>query len=184
MEPRFREEASMRSPCARYHIRELTGADAPSCSEFVDKLERHDVRRRFASTTHVADALLPRERPEGKGTALGAFGQPDALLGVVNLEPLADGDIEIAIIVRSDFQRRGAGYCLMSQAIALARNGLSNRLVAYVSPENRAANALVRKLGFRVLAIDRYAAEIVLPLRRSGPSGTKAVASHVPERIG
>jgi RimJ/RimL family protein N-acetyltransferase len=154
----------MPSPCARYRIRELTGADVSSCAKFVERLERRDIRSRFASAALVLDALLPRERPEGKGRALGAFGEPDMLLGVVNLEPLADGDIEIAIIVRSDFQRRGAGYCLMSQAIALASNGLSNRLVAYVSPENGAANALVRKLGFRVLAIDRYAAEIVLPL--------------------
>jgi GNAT superfamily N-acetyltransferase len=154
----------MSFPCARYHVRELTGADAQTCAEFVDKLERRDVRNRFASTNLIPDALLPRERPEGKGTALGAFGEPDILLGVVNLEPLGDGDLEIAIIVRSDFQRRGAGYCLMTQAIALASHGLSNRLVAYVSPENGAANALVRKLGFRVLAVDRYAAEIVLPL--------------------
>ena len=154
----------MPSLCARYHIRELTGADAQSCAEFVDRLEPCDIRSRFASANPVLDALLPRERPEGRGTALGAFGAPDMLLGVVNLEPIADGEIEIAIIVRSDFQRRGAGYCLMSQAIALASNGPSNRLVAYVSPENGAANALVRKLGFRVLAIDRYAAEIVLPL--------------------
>ena len=154
----------MPSPCARYQIRELTGADAQSCAEFVDKLERRHIRSRFASATGVPDALLPRERPEGKGTALGAFGESDMLLGVVNLEPIADGDVEIAIIVRSDFQRRGAGYCLMSQAIALASNGLSNRLIGYVSPENGAANALVRKLGFRVLAVDRYAAEIVLPL--------------------
>jgi RimJ/RimL family protein N-acetyltransferase len=154
----------MPSPCARYHVRELTGADARSCVEFVDKLDRRDLRRRFASATLALDALLPRERPEPKGTALGAFGEPDTLLGVVNLEPLAEGDMEIGIIVRSDFQRRGAGYCLMTEAIALASQGLSNRLVAYVSPENPAANALVRKLGFRVLAIDRYAAEIVLPL--------------------
>jgi RimJ/RimL family protein N-acetyltransferase len=153
----------MPSLCARYHIRELTGADAQSCAEFIDKLERRDLRSRFAGATLALGALLPRERPEGKGTAPGAFGEPDLLLGVVNLEPLAHGDIEIAIIVRSDFQRRGAGYCLMSQAIALASNG--NRLVAYVSPENGAANALARKLGFRVLAIDRYAAEIVLPLQ-------------------
>jgi RimJ/RimL family protein N-acetyltransferase len=154
----------MSFPCARYHVRELSRADAQTCAEFVDKLDRRDVRSRFASATLVLEALLPRERPEGKGTALGAFGEPDMLLGVVNLEPLADGDIEIAIIVRSDFQRRGAGYCLMTQAIALASHGLSNRLVAYVSPENGAANALVRKLGFRVLAVDRYAAQIVLPL--------------------
>jgi RimJ/RimL family protein N-acetyltransferase len=154
----------MPSPCARYYIRELTGADSQSCAEFVDRLERRDIRSRFASATLAPDALLPRERPEGKEAALGAFGEPDMLLGVVNLAPLGDGDTEIAIIVRSDFQRRGAGYCLMSQAIALANNGLSNRLVAYVSPENGAANALARKLGFRFLAIDRYAAEIVLPL--------------------
>ena len=154
----------MPSPCARYHIRELTGADAQSCAEFIDKLERRDIRNRCACATLVLDALLPRERPEGKGMALGAFGEPDVLLGVVNLEPLADGDVEIAVIVRSDFQGRGAGFCLMSRAIALASNGLSNRLVAFVSPENSAANALVRKLGFRVLAIDRYAAEVVLPL--------------------
>ena len=132
----------MPSPCARYRIRELTGADVSSCAEFVERLERRDIRSRFASAALVLDALLPRERPEGKGTALGAFGEPDVLLGVVNLEPLAGGDIEIAIIVRSDFQRRGAGYCLMSQAIALASNGLSNRLVAYVSPENGAAMPL------------------------------------------
>jgi RimJ/RimL family protein N-acetyltransferase len=154
----------MPSPCARYHVRELTRVDAQSCAEFVDNLERRDIRNRFASVTLVLDALLPRERPEGKGTALGAFGEPDMLLGVVNLEPIGGGDLEIAIIVRSDFQRRGAGYCLMTQAIALASSGLSNRLVAYVSPENSAANALVRKLGFRVVAIDRYATEIVLPL--------------------
>jgi RimJ/RimL family protein N-acetyltransferase len=154
----------MPSPCERYHIRELTGADAQSCAEFVDKLERRDLRNRFASATLVPDAILPRGRPDRKGTALGAFGEPDLLLGVANLEPLADGDIEIAIIVRSDFQRRGAGYCLMSRAITLASQGLSNRLVAYVSPENGAANALARKLGFRVVATDRYAAEIVLPL--------------------
>jgi RimJ/RimL family protein N-acetyltransferase len=154
----------MPAPCARYHVRELTRADAQSCAEFVDNLERRDIRNRFASVTLVLDALLPRERPEGKGKALGAFGEPDMLLGVVNLEPIGGGDLEIAIIVRSDFQRRGAGYCLMTQAIALASSGLSNRLVAYVSPENGAANALVRKLGFRVVAIDRYATEIVLPL--------------------
>ena len=164
MQPQFRQRGPTPSPCARYHVRELTGADAQACAEFVDKLERRDLRSRFASTTLVLDALLPRERPEGKGTALGAFGEPGALLGVVNLEPLADGDMEIAIVVRSDFQRRGAGYCLMSQAIALASNGRSSRIVAYVSPENGAANALVRKLGFRVLTIDRYATEIVLPL--------------------
>src|ERR1700743_2629169 len=92
-EPHSHERASMPSPCARYHVRELTRADAQSCAGFVDNLERRDIRNRFASVTLVLDALLPRGGPEGKGTALGAFGEPDMLLGVVNLEPIGGGDL-------------------------------------------------------------------------------------------
>lgn len=154
----------MSSPCARYAIRELTRSDVMACVEFYDGLEPRDRRQRFAYGQFSLASFLPSERPEKNGAALGAFGYVDRLLGVVNLEYLEDGDAEVAIIVRSDFQRRGTGFCLMSRAIETAAVARLKRLVAYVSPENFAANALVKKCGFRVVELDRYFAEVALLL--------------------
>jgi RimJ/RimL family protein N-acetyltransferase len=154
----------MASLCEKYLVRELSVSDLQEFAEFFDFLDAGDVRSRFNGANAGPLALLPSERPEAHGAALGAFGPGGALIGVANLEPVGDGGAEVAILVRSDWKRHGAGNCLMSKTIDFARHADLTRLVAYVNPENTAINALTRKSGFRVVAVDRYATELALPL--------------------
>lgn len=157
----------MASLCEKYLVRELSHCDLPEFAEFFDFLDPRDLRSRFAGASAGPYAFLPSGRPEAHGAALGAFSNAGALIGIVNLEPVGDGDAEVAILVRSDWKRQGAGNCLMTKTIDFAREAELTRLIAYVSADNTAINALMRKSGFKIIAVDRYATEIALPLAPS-----------------
>jgi RimJ/RimL family protein N-acetyltransferase len=150
--------------CARYRVRELTNVDTAACVAFVEGLERRDLQSRFGGTSLRLSLLFPAKASDRDRKVFGAFGEAGALLGIANLEPIDRDDVEIAIIVRSDFKRRGAGLCLMSKAVETAREARKAQIVACVSPENKAARALLRKVGFRAVRGDGYAAEEVLSL--------------------
>jgi hypothetical protein len=72
----------MGSPCAKYQVRELTRADECACAEFLDNVERSDLRERFAHVGVGPSALLTSDRPETHAAALGAFAGSDALIEV------------------------------------------------------------------------------------------------------
>jgi GNAT superfamily N-acetyltransferase len=77
---------------------------------------------------------------------VGAFCS-EGLIGVANLANDAMGRAEIAVLVRSDWKRRGIGETLMRAALCHAKQ---ERLpvYAFIQPSNSAIIALMRRLGF------------------------------------
>jgi RimJ/RimL family protein N-acetyltransferase len=86
------------------------------------------------------------------------------IIGVARYAPLAPLEADFAIVVADEAQGRGLGtsiaYRLLAQASA---NGLT-RLRASTLADNRAARALLRRLGFRVRGLDHGVLELELRL--------------------
>jgi RimJ/RimL family protein N-acetyltransferase len=86
------------------------------------------------------------------------------IIGVARYAPLAPLEADFAIVVADEAQGRGLGtsisYRLLAQASA---NGLT-RLHASTLADNRAARALLRRLGFRVRGLEQGVLELELRL--------------------
>lgn len=111
---------------------------------------------RFWSVDRAVDYLIPAPVGTIRGAAFAAVARPDVILGVVNLVPMSSGTAEVAIIVRSDHQRRGIGRCLIEHAIQWGgRDGLT-QIIGFIAPDNVAMLALASALQGQTIGRDRY----------------------------
>lgn len=148
-------------------IRELGISDAPACLVFSSHLTWEDVRMRFGALRDFADYLLPRLDDDGDHLAFAAF-DGATILGVLNLECLWSGTAELALIVRSDRQRRGIGRALLLHAMGWARdNGLA-QVAGNVLPDNKAMLALARSVGIEAM---RWGVDFIEFVHPVGPKG-------------
>ena len=133
-------------------IRELHRSDRLACEQFFGKLDRYDIRMRFASAgASSADLFFPDAGKRAEGIALAAVDGADVILGIVNLALVGSGSAEFAVIVRSDHKRRGIGRSLIEHAVQrAARDGFSD-LLGYVLAENRPMLALAGEMRFQRL---------------------------------
>jgi acetyltransferase len=143
-----------------FTIRELRAADAPSCEMFFRQLEREDIRKRFAAPHFSLDYFLPFPAGAKAGAAFAGFAAAEKILGVVNLAYLPGAAAEIAVIVRSDHQRRGIGRALLAHALHWAAGHGLSQLIGYAPADNTPMLALARAMGFRAIGRDLYGCEI------------------------
>lgn len=136
------------------HIRPLSFADWDAYREFGQRIERNDMRLRFAGPVKLDDSRCRRflDIDHDHEEAFGAFDQSGALLGVARLAGIEDGEAEVALIVRSDFKRRGIGTLLCDHLIGYADSLGLEALRADILYENMPMLQLAQQAGFRFVS--------------------------------
>lgn len=168
-----------------HQIRELTEADSTVYRRFLNGIDAADLSRRThggvaqISDAGIAQLLAPTSR---WGTAYGAFDHDAYLIGVVRMAAVDDPrSREIALLVRSDRQRRGVGNALLAyvtrRAVALGVTSLE----AHAQPDNAGFEQLARRHGFlgswdAAERVNRYVLQIAPTHRRSSETGDAATA--------
>jgi acetyltransferase len=151
-------------------IRPLAVDDAPALTDLFDHLTPEDVRARFfVAMRELPPVLLARlsHVDDDHDMALAAL-HPDrsgTLCGVVRLSADAGErrQAEFAVVIRSDWKRRGLGQLLVQEIIRCARDRGIEDLYGAILAENAPMIALARKLGF---AIQNHAEEARLVTAR------------------
>jgi acetyltransferase len=139
-------------------LRPIRPEDDPAHHELFSKLKPEDIRFRFfravrelPRSDYARYTQIDYDREMAFiATRKGADGHPETL-GVVRA--VADPDnamAEFAIVVRSDLKGFGLGSILMDKIIRYCRDRCTGELCGEVLAENRAMQALARKLGFVV----------------------------------
>jgi len=143
----------------RFLIRALSTRDAAACAVFTAHLDRADIRLRFG-TSHCATAyFLPGRDGTGERVTLAAIDSAETILGILTLSHVSTNTGEIALIVRSDQQRRGIGRALLAHACAVARGDGLRELFGYVLAENTPMLRLARRAGFAFSRWDEFLVE-------------------------
>jgi acetyltransferase len=157
------------------HIRPLSLADWEAYREFGQRIERNDVRLRFAGPVKLDDSRCRRllDIDHDHEEAFGAFDQSGALLAVGRLAAIEAGEAEVALIVRSDLKRRGVGRALFDHLIRYADSLGLNALRADVLYENMPMLQLAQHTGFRFVSGSGLMASLRRDLGRS-PSALPA----------
>ena len=139
-------------------LRPIRPEDEPAHHDLFSKLKPEDIRFRFfdavrelARSDYARYTQIDYDREMAFIAARkDVKGNPETL-GVVRA--IADPDnatAEFAIVVRSDLKGLGLGSILMDKIIRYSRDRCTGELCGEVLDENRAMQALARKLGFVV----------------------------------
>jgi len=146
--------------------------DEPLLRDLAAHMSHEDLRRRFltpmsglshAVTARLSQLNYDREfvlRAELDGMALGVahfFADPDGV------------SAEYATAVRSDWQRRGIGYLLMTPLIEIAKRRGIAKLVGEVLRENGPMLQMCRELGFVITPNRSDPSVIQVRKRLAGP---------------
>jgi GNAT superfamily N-acetyltransferase len=140
-------QSDSRRDAIRYTVCRLISIEWAEWGQFFSHLAPSDIRDRFGRLVSVEAGLRLLTLPNNHGSVMfGAFCS-EGLIGVANLANDAMGRAEIAVLVRSDWKRRGIGETLMRAALCHAKQ---ERLpvYAFIQPSNSAIIALMRRLGF------------------------------------
>jgi GNAT superfamily N-acetyltransferase len=151
-------------------IRPIRADDADRLAAFHARLSPETVRRRyFTAHPRLSPDELHRFTNVDGDTRLALVAvDGDDLVGVGRYETLADGtSVEVAFVVRDDFQHLGLGGHLVEAVAAAAVRHGKERLVAETLPENRAMRLAMRHAGRTTSRFADGLVEIVVPLRGS-----------------
>jgi GNAT superfamily N-acetyltransferase len=136
-----------------FEIRPPSPVDHAAYCAFAARLEREDLRLRFAGLVKLdCDALRAQliAIDHTQTEALAAFAGGE-MLAIAHLVRTAPATAEFALIVRSDMKRRRLGRVLLARLIAQAcRLGLRT-LTAQILSENLPMLRLAREAGFRAI---------------------------------
>jgi acetyltransferase len=144
-------------------VRPLCTADQEACLRFGARVDREDLRLRFASPVKLDSPsfreqflTIDHERLE----ALAAIDAASAILGVVHLAHTSLSSGDIALVVRSDLKRRGLGRLLLDRVVRhAARLGLAE-LTADILYENQPMLQLAVRTGFHIVGSSGASAEM------------------------
>ncbi|MEO7052533.1 MAG: bifunctional acetate--CoA ligase family protein/GNAT family N-acetyltransferase [Rhodanobacter sp.] len=157
--PRELEQAVETQSGRHFLLRPIRPEDELALTEMLEQSSEDDVRLRFfAPRKHFGHGFSARLTQidydrEMALVALEAGGTN--VLGVVRLLSDPDGEAaEFAIMVRSDMQDVGLGYCLMRSILDYARQRGIGRVFSEVLSENRAMLQMAGQLGFVVHQLD------------------------------
>jgi GNAT superfamily N-acetyltransferase len=150
--------------------RPLGAAEWDLVRSFVRRTAREDLRLRFGRPLNFDDeATLRRafDLKAGSGEIIWVLDDDAAVAAIAHRITLSQSEAEIALIVRSDVQRRGIGEFLLRQALARsARAGLKT-LTGLVLWENRTMRRLAAKIGFVPGQGSAWALELTLDIARA-----------------
>jgi acetyltransferase len=134
---------------------------------FVARTSREDLRRRFGYPLDFGDEPTLRRAfdvTDGAGTAAFLLDETASVAAIAHRARTAPAEAEVALIVRSDLQRRGLGEFLLREMISRsARQGFA-ALSALINRDNRAALRLAVKIGYVPRSACGFAVEIAFPL--------------------
>jgi GNAT superfamily N-acetyltransferase len=156
--PATHSELQYSPHCRWFHDQPITILESPLVEgewdmmrTFVRRMEREDLRLRFGHPFDVQDqATLRRlfDVKAGAGEMAWVLDETAAIAGIAHRIMVSPAEAEIALIVRSDLQRRGIGELLLREVLARsARQGVKT-LSASVLRENHATLRLAAKIGF------------------------------------
>ncbi len=134
-------------------VRRVEIADLARCVQFGRLLDPEDVRLRFGRQAALGDGDTFRRLfglDDGSIETIGAFDLSGRLLGLATVAWLRPATAEIALIVRSDLQRRGLGATLLAHVIKNARGAGFRLLVAQIGYDNVPIRRLARRFGFEL----------------------------------
>ena len=132
-------------------VRRVEISDLPRCMEFARLLHPDDIRLRFGRPAALGDAGTFRRLfglDDRKIETMGLFDLSGQVLALATVAWLRPGTAEVALIVRSDVQRRGLGATLLANVIRDARDAGFKLLIAYVGYGNLPMRRLARRFGF------------------------------------
>jgi GNAT superfamily N-acetyltransferase len=131
-------------PSAIYRLEDIESAD---WRLFFSHLAPSDIRYRFGRLVSVEAGLRLLTLPNRYGSMIFGAYCPEGLVGVANLAKDDIGRAEIAILVRSDWKRRGIGAALMRAALCEAtREHL--QVYGLIQSSNAAIGGLMRRFEF------------------------------------
>ena len=136
-------------------IRRVEMADHPRCVQFGRLLHPEDVRLRFGRPAALGDGDTFRRLfglDDRKIETIGAFDVSGRILGLATVAWVGPGTAEIALIVRSDLQRRGLGATLLAHVVKSARSAGFRLLVANIDDGNLPIRRLAQRFGFELSA--------------------------------
>lgn len=141
----------------RFLLRPIRPEDHDAYADFIARIDASDLRRRFFHPSGLFPEIdLERyvavdhdQEVAFVAVAPSQSGQED-IVGEARVQRYpGTSTAELAIMVRSDMQRRGLGSALMRKAIEYcAAHGLE--MIAQILPENVAMIGLAKRLGMRV----------------------------------
>ena len=126
-------------------------ADLARCAEFAHQLHPDDIRLRFGRPVALGDAGTFRRLfglDDRKIETIGLFDLSGQILGLATVAWMCPGTAEIALIIRSDLQRRGLGSTLLANVIKDARDAGFRLLSAHIDYGNVPMRRLARRFGF------------------------------------
>ena len=169
--PKELERAENIASLGNLLVRPIRPEDAPLLARLVEELTPEDARLRFFTPLRSLDSdslarftQIDYDREMAFVLHKSESAQP--FLGVVRLAADPDNfSAEFAIVVRSEFHRRGIGRLLMTRLIEYARSRGISELTGDVLAENRAMLALCSELGFNLTPAGTNLVQAVLRLR-------------------
>jgi acetyltransferase len=139
-------------------LRPIRPEDEHQHAEFINSLSAEDLRMRFFGFVHdfphnqlAMMSQIDYDREMAFIATMHEEGKKPQTLGVVRA--FFDPDniaAEFAIVVRTDLKVKGLGTALMEKMIRYCKSRGTRELNAYTLRENRAMQALGKKLGFKI----------------------------------
>jgi len=120
-------------------------------ADLARQLHPDDIRLRFGRPVALGDAGTFRRLfglDDRKIETIGLFDLSGQILGLATVAWMGPGTAEIALIIRSDLQRRGLGSTLLANVIKDARDAGFRLLSAHIDYGNVPMRRLARRFGF------------------------------------
>src|SRR5262249_17019701 len=117
---------------------------------FAAHLDRHDIRLRFGGQVDLSDEpILRRLFGPGGGCEIGwVLDGQGAMAGISHRVAIWASEAEVALLVRSDLKRRGAGRRMLQEIISKCRRERVARLTGIVLSDNKEMIRIARRAGF------------------------------------
>ena len=179
-------EESVRLDGRTLRLRPVRPEDFAQYKRFLSGCSAEDLHARFLSTfRELPDAEIARLTQIDYDREMAFVAEePDApdgapILGVARVSTDPDNvEAEFAILVRSDFKRRGLGRLLLSKLIRYCRDRGTARMTSSVLSGNRRMLGLGAALGFTTRLAERGILEMTLDLRAAAPEPRADAAAH------
>jgi acetyltransferase len=169
--PKELERAENIASLGNLVVRPIRPEDAPLLARLVEELTPEDARLRFFTPLRSldSDSLARFTQIDYDREMAFVLHKPESaqpFLGVVRLAADPDNfSAEFAIVVRSEFHRRGIGRLLMTRLIEYVRSRGISELTGDILAENRAMLALCSELGFSLTPAGANLVQAVLRIR-------------------
>ena len=168
--PRELEQEIETQSGRHFLLRPIRPEDEHALTAMLEQSSQEDIRLRFFAPRrqfgHGFSARLTQIDYDREMAFVALEPGATSVLGVVRLLSDPDGDAaEFAIMVRSDMQDAGLGYCLMRVILDYARQRGVGRVFSEVLSENRAMLQMAEQLGFSVQRLeDRTSVKVEIDL--------------------